>query len=85
MSQQGAIVQSGASYPASAQNGELFYNTSTGKTAIFFESVWKEFAYETELSSINGGSPETVSFASVIDGGSPTSNQFINNYDGGSP
>lgn len=85
MSQQGAVVQSGSSYPSSAQNGELFYNTSTGKTAIFFGSVWKEFSYETELLSVDGGSPETASFSSVIDGGSPTSSQFVNSYDGGTP
>lgn len=85
INQSNVIVDSGNSYPVSPLNGQLFYNTSTGKTAIFYGNVWKEFAYDTDISGVDGGTPETSFFSSIIDGGSPSSTQFIDNYDGGTP
>lgn len=49
------IVDSGASYPLSPSNGELFYNTTSQKMAIYFNSTWKEFAFLTDINSIDGG------------------------------
>lgn len=78
-------VQSGSAYPLSnLTNGELFYNTSNGRTAIYFNSFWKEFAYVTDL-PLNGGAASTTVFDDSIDGGTPTTTVFVGAYDGGLP
>lgn len=84
-SQQEAIVSSGSSYPISnLTNGQLFYNTSNGRTAIYFNSLWKEFAYANELiSNIDGGSYSTTVFDNSIDGGAFDQGVFVGSYDGG--
>lgn len=82
--EQSLVVSSGSSYPVSSlTNGQLFYNTTNGKTAIYFDTVWKEFAYATELSGIDGGLYSTTVFDNSIDGGSPTDTVFVGLYDGG--
>ena len=76
-------VESGLSYPTtSLENGKLFYNTSNGKTAIYFDSVWKEFAYVSDI-SVDGGAASTTEFALIIDGGTSSTTVFVNGYDGG--
>lgn len=65
----GGLIESGASYPASPENGKVFYNTTTSRTAIYFNSTWKEFAYTLDLTAIDGGDGYTSSFAISIDGG----------------
>lgn len=77
------IVENGSEYPSSASNGQIFYNTSNGNTAIYFDSVWREFAY-SEPEQIDGGLYSTTTFDNSIDGGSPSETTFIGNYDGGS-
>lgn len=79
------IVQSGSSYPTSSlSNGQLFYNTTNGRTAIYFNSVWKEFAYQADLySTIDGGNSSTQEFDLIIDGGNASTQVFENVYDGG--
>lgn len=78
------IVPSGPSYPnAPLVNGQLFYNTSNGRTAIYFEPFWKEFAYANELVlSINGGNSSSL-FDSSIDGGLANTIVFVGSYNGG--
>lgn len=79
-----APVSSGSAYPTtSLTNGQLFYNTSNGRTGIYFDSVWKEFAYATEISGLDGGLYSTTIFDNSIDGGSPSDLVFVGNYDGG--
>lgn len=79
-----APVSSGSAYPTtSLTNGQLFYNTSNGRTGIYFDSVWKEFAYATEISGLDGGLYSTTVFDNSIDGGSPSDLVFVGNYDGG--
>jgi hypothetical protein len=78
------FVSSGSSYPTTdLADGQLFYNTSNGRTAIYFDSFWKEFAYANELVlSINGGNSSS-SFDDSIDGGLANTTVFIGSYDGG--
>lgn len=79
----GGLVESGSSYPTSGlSNGKLFYNITNGKTAIFFDSVWKEFSYVTDVSSLDGGLYNTIVFDNSIDGGSSTTTVFIGAYSG---
>lgn len=78
------VVSSGSAYPTiSLTNGQLFYNTSNGRTGIYFDSIWKEFAYATEISGLDGGLYSTTVFDNSIDGGSPGDLVFVGNYDGG--
>lgn len=80
---QTVIVASGSEYPTSSVvNGQLFYNTTNGRTAIYFDSIWKEFQYYP--SSIDGGFYNTVVFDDAIDGGSPDTFSYVGSYDGGS-
>jgi len=81
---QTVLVSSGSAYPVtSLTNGQLFYNTSSERTAIYFDSTWREFAYVSDL-PVDGGSASTTEFASSIDGGNSSTLVFIGNYDGGS-
>lgn len=76
-------VQSGSAYPLSdLTNGQLFYNTSNGRTAIYFNSFWKEFAYITDL-PLDGGTAGTTVFDNSIDGGNAETTVFVGSYDGG--
>jgi hypothetical protein len=76
-------LESGPFYPnTSLENGKLFYNTSNGRTAIYFNSVWKEFSYLTDL-PLDGGLYNTTIFDNSIDGGTPTTYVFVGEYDGG--
>lgn len=78
------LVESGTSYPTtSLENGKLFYNTSNGRTAIYFDSIWKEFAYVTDI-ALDGGLYSTTVFDNSIDGGTPTTEVFVGAYDGAS-
>lgn len=78
------IVENGSEYPSSASNGQLFYNTSNGRTAVYFNSIWKEFSYFSDVFTPDGGSYNTTVFDNSIDGGSPSETVFVGNYDGGS-
>ena len=78
------FVQTGSSYPASASNGQLFYNTTSGRTAIYFISAWKEFSYVTDSLELDGGSSDTTVFTQNIDGGLYSTTSFIGAIDGGS-
>ena len=79
------LVSSGSAYPlTSVTNGQLFYNTTNGRTAIYFDSLWKEFAYATEFAgALDGGNASTSTFDETIDGGNASTVTFINNYNGG--
>lgn len=77
------IVPEGASYAASTDKS-LFFNTTTGKMAIYDEDTWKEFAYESTFTNLNGGSATTTLFENTIDGGNASTEIFVNQYDGGS-
>lgn len=80
----GGLVESGSSYPLSGvSNGKLFYNTENGRTAIYFDSIWKEFSYITDF-GLDGGLYSTTVFDNSIDGGTPTTTVFVGAYDGGS-
>ena len=77
------VVETGSAYPESnVENGQLFYNTSNGRTAIYFDSLWKEFAYVTDT-DLDGGLYSTTVFDNSIDGGTPTTTVFVGAYDGG--
>lgn len=80
-----APVSSGSAYPTeNLTNGQLFYNTSNGRTAIYFDSFWKEFAYYSDtISSLDGGLYNTTVFDDSIDGGIPSQEVFVGSYDGG--
>lgn len=82
---EGVVVESGSSYPTtSLTNGKLFYNTTNGRTAIYFNSIWKEFAYQTDIvSTIDGGDSSTQEFDLILDGGNASTQVFENAYDGG--
>lgn len=78
------IVPSGSSYPTSDLiNGQLFYNTSNGRTAINFDNVWKEFAYVGDTAVFDNGNSGTTLFSETIDGGDSSTTVFIGQYDGG--
>lgn len=78
-------VSSGSAYPTtSLTNGQLFYNTSNGRTGIYFNSVWKEFSYTTDVAGLDGGFYNTVVFDNSVDGGSPGDLVLVGAYDGGS-
>lgn len=77
------VVPETASYTASTDKS-LFFNTTTGKMAIYDEDTWKEFAYEATFTNLNGGSATTASFENTIDGGNASTEIFVNQYDGGS-
>lgn len=81
-SQSSVVIDSGSSYPTSASNGQLFYNTNTGRVAVYFNSIWKEILYVSDM-VVSGGTSSTVAFDSSIDGGNSSTDTFINNYDGG--
>lgn len=82
-SQPTVTIQSGSAYPLSdLTDGQLFYNTSNGRTAIYFDSSWKEFSYVSDL-PLDGGSYNTTVFDNSIDGGSPSDTVFVGAYDGG--
>lgn len=73
----------GATYPTDKTNGSLFYNTETNRFAIFYNSVWRELAYLTEVSSVFGGDSETSFFANVYDGGDSSTTMFVGVLDNG--
>lgn len=81
------IVASGSSYPnTELSNGQLFYNTSNGRMAVYFNSVWKEFDYAppvSELFIIEGGNSSETQYLSILDGGNASTSVFIGNVDGG--
>jgi hypothetical protein len=77
------VVPEGASYAASTDKS-LFFNTTTGKMAIYDEDTWKEFAYEASFTTLDGGNASTTTFMNTIDGGSASTTFFVNQYDGGS-
>ena len=77
------IIPEGASYSAGTDKS-LFFNTTTGKMAIYDEDTWKEFAYESTFTNLDGGSATTTSFENTIDGGNASTTLFVNQYDGGS-
>ena len=78
-----AGVSLGLSYPTDKQDGSLFYNISTNRLAVFYDSVWRELAYLTEISAILGGDSETTIFANAYDGGDSTTTMFVGFVDGG--
>lgn len=81
---QDPIVPSGADYPSgSLVNGKLFYNTSNGRTGIYFNNIWKEFAYVGDISILDNGNSSTSIFSEIIDGGNSETTLFIGQYDGG--
>jgi hypothetical protein len=81
-----SIVQSGSSYPTTnLNNGNLFYNTTNGRTAIYFNSVWRELEYASPLSSVtvlDGGNSSTTEYTDIFDGGNSSTPVFIGNIDG---
>ena len=80
----GASLSSGSAYPTSSiTNGDLFYNTTSGRTAIYFDTVWKEFAYVTDSPS-DGGTPSTTTFTDSYEGGDASTSIFVGAFDGGS-
>ena len=78
------IVPSGPAYPTtSLSNGELFYNTTNGRTAIYFDSAWREFAYVGDTAIFDNGNASTTLFTQTFDGGDALTTVFVGNYDGG--
>ena len=81
---QDPIVPSGEDYPSTSLiNGKLFYNTSNGRTAIYFNNIWKEFAYVGDVSILDNGNSSTSIFSEIIDGGDSETTLFIGQYNGG--
>lgn len=79
------LVASGANYPlVGVQDGQLFYNTTSGRTAIFFDTAWKEFIYVSDI-NLDGGEADTTEFRFGLDGGLPSTTVFIGVYNGGAP
>jgi hypothetical protein len=79
-----SIVPSGTDYPlTNLTNGELFYNTSNGRTGIYFSNIWKEFAYVGDSASIDNGNSFTQNFENTLDGGNSSTTIFVGSYDGG--
>jgi hypothetical protein len=76
-------VPLGESYPSDKGSGSLFYNTETNRLAIFYNSVWRELAYLTEVSSIFGGDSETAFFSNSYDGGDSSTTIFVGVLDNG--
>jgi hypothetical protein len=76
-------VPLGENYPSDKNNGSLFYNIETNRLAVFYNSVWRELAYLTEVTSIFGGDSETTSFSNSYDGGDSFTTMFIGALDGG--
>lgn len=79
-----AAVSLGSEYPTDKSNGSLFYNTSTNRFSVFYDSVWRELAYLTEVSAIFGGDSETTIFSNSYDGGDSSTTMFIGAVNGGS-
>ena len=79
---QAVVVSSASAYPSSATEHSLFFNTSSERMAIRIGSVWKEFAFVSDV-PVSGGDSSTLVFASSIDGGDSSTTNFVNNYDGG--
>lgn len=77
------VVPEGASY-STGTDKSLFFNTTTGKMAIYDEDTWREFAYESSFTNLDGGTASTPSFENTIDGGNASTTFFVNQYDGGS-
>ena len=76
-------VPLGETYPSDKTNGSLFYNIETNRLAIFYNSVWRELAYFTEIAAIFGGDSETTNFANSYDGGDSSTTIFVGAIDGG--
>lgn len=76
-------ISFGFSYPTDKEDGSLFYNISTNRLAVFYDSVWRELAYITEVAAIFGGDSETTVFANSYDGGDSSTTMFIGFVDGG--
>lgn len=77
------VIPEGSSY-TDLTDKSLFFNTSTGRMAIYDDSVWKEFAYKTEITNLEGGNSSTTVFENTIDGGNSSTTVFEAQYDGGS-
>ena len=75
-----AAVSVLSNYPNNGSNGDLVYNTSDHRMAIYYDSTWNRFAYYTDLITIDGGDSSTVIFDLTLDGGNSSSNTFIDNY-----
>jgi cytoskeletal protein RodZ len=75
------VVDTGTAEPEDPTIGQLFFNTDTLTLKIFY-GTWLELTTISNA-SIDGGTPETLEFASVIDGGSPT-DELTTGIDGGS-
>lgn len=77
------VVPSGPNYPeTSLVNGQIFYNTTNGRTAIYFNSFWKELPYVMDF-PLDGGFASTLSFDNFIDSGEANTSIFVGPYDGG--
>ena len=76
-------VPLGETYPSDKNNGSLFYNIETNRLAVFYNSVWRELAYLTEVTSIFGGDSETTFFSNSYDGGDSSTTIFVGALDGG--
>lgn len=64
------IVPSGPSYPeAPLVNGQLFYNTTNERTAIYINSFWRELAYYYEVDFEADGGNASSTFIYILDGG----------------
>jgi len=78
-----AGVSLGFSYPTDKGDGSLFYNISTNRLAVFYDSVWRELAYITEVATVFGGDSETSFFSNNYDGGDASTDMFVGFVDGG--
>lgn len=87
-----AGVGLGSSYPTDKANGSLFFNTSTLRLAVLYDSMWRELAYLADATSIDGGNSATsidggnsatTVFQAVYDNGDSTTDVFVGNLNGG--
>jgi len=75
-----AAVSVLSDYPNNPSSGDLVYNTSDHRMAIYYDSTWNRFAYYTDLITIDGGDSSTVIFDLTLDGGNSSSNTFVDSY-----
>ena len=75
-----AAVSVLSDYPNNPSSGDLVYNTSDNRMAIYYENMWKRFAYYADAVTVDGGDASSVIFDVILDGGNSSSSIFVDNY-----
>lgn len=71
-----AIIEYGAGFPESPDDGKLFYNLNSERIYFFFNNIWKTIPYLEDFAKFDGGQSQSNSFEFTMDGEYSYTSQF---------